>query len=127
MAVEEILKGVMRLPLPIQKRLLRRLRQLIGKREALGNKLIPLWRVRRDPIYYTWLNRIYQLPVEAHQELMQRLQSLIKSGEEESFDSVPLNLRRLFIFVPSWRFSVPYEDFIEARREVWQQWVRGSE
>ncbi|GBC93569.1 hypothetical protein HRbin15_02068 [bacterium HR15] len=125
MSVEKILEGIMRLPFPIQKRLLRSLRQ--STRNGATRKPIPRWRIRRDPIFYTWLERLNQLPLEGRQQLMQQLQSLMKKSEDESSHVAVRTMLASSMVSRLWNFSVAYEDFVEARREVWRQWVRGSE
>lgn len=129
MSVEEIYEGIARLPLPMQRRLLRRLRRLPEKPSSEGFKPAPLWRIRRDPIFYTWLARLHQLSLNQRQQLMERLQELIKKSEYAvAFFALPTDWRPPFdVFTLFTRIRIPYEDFVEARREAWRKWLKESE
>jgi hypothetical protein len=126
MSAEEILNGIRRLPLPLQKRLLRRV-EWATRHEHSHCIAVPLWQIRRDPIFYVWLQRIYQLPNEECLWLAVRLRELIKQSEKEATARA---LQTGSKQGPSSRWSeihLSYEDFVEARREAWYLSHRESE
>jgi hypothetical protein len=116
MTVQEMFEGILRLSVPMQKRLLQYLRRSQRAAEQPHrNRSRPSFRRRvvHDPIYYTWRMRLDTLSAEERSWLVDRLKRERDKGR--------------FVLFNYPYFDVPYEAFIEARRAVWRRLFEANE
>ncbi|MEJ5385291.1 MAG: hypothetical protein WHS44_10470 [Fimbriimonadales bacterium] len=112
MTVAEMAKGILRLSPSTRRRLERHLSRLLRDTRAAkrtARKPISKYSVRCDPIYYTWRARLDTLSPSERAELWRLI--LAQSPEL-------LNAKRPFAIHDL--SNLAFEDFLEARRAIWQ-------